>query len=58
MKPGVIEPYDVVRMPDNEVERQAFRRKRMLSSRFLDNYFNPKLYEKSWWPNGEYIIKK
>jgi hypothetical protein len=58
MKTRVIEPANAERMPDDEKERQAFRRSRIQSSRFLYNYFNPNLYDNSWTPNGQYIIKK
>lgn len=58
MKPGVIDKGETVRMPENPKERQEFRKKKQNSSRFLDNYFNPHLYDKSWWPNGCYILKK
>jgi hypothetical protein len=58
MKSGVMDNVETVRMPDDPLKRQEFRKNRQKSSRFLDNYFNPKLYNKSWWPNGLYILKK
>ncbi len=26
--------------------------------RFLDNHYNPKIHQKSFWPNGLYLTKK
>lgn len=46
------------RFPDNERERQIFRKTKSPSSRFLDNYYNPNLYDKFWVPNGLYLLKK
>ncbi len=42
----------------NEKERQQQRKSKEQVSRFLDNYHNPNLYSKSWWPNGLVNIKK
>lgn len=44
--------------PKDEKERQKYRKQNMKSSRFLDNYYNAKIHEKYWNPNGLYIIKK
>jgi hypothetical protein len=46
------------RYPANEKDKQKLRKENNPSSRFLDNYFNPTLYEKVWWPNGLHRIKK
>lgn len=45
-------------MPKDEVERQTVRKKMMKSSRFLDNYYNPRIHQNHWKSNGVYIIKK
>ena len=41
-----------------EEERQIIRKKNNNISNQMDNYFFPKFHKRSWWPNGEYIIKK
>jgi hypothetical protein len=46
------------KFPDDEKQRQKFRKTLSPSSRFLDNYYNSDIYGKSWWPNGLYILKK
>lgn len=53
-----ITPYPIVRQPSKENIRQTFRKNRTLSSRFMDNYFNPKIHERVFLPNGLFIIKK
>ncbi len=42
----------------NEPERQKLRKKQHPVSRELDNYFQPKLHERGWFPNGRYIVKR
>ena len=42
----------------NEPERQRLRKKQHPVSRELDNYFQPKLHERGWFPNGKYIVKR
>lgn len=52
-------PYPAVRQPGDKQERQRFRINRILSTRFLDNNFNPELQKNKFWlPNGYYITKK
>ena len=46
------------RYPANEKDKQKVRKEKNPSSRFLDNYYNPSLYDKSWFPNGLYKLKK
>lgn len=55
--PGVIK-IDSVRQPREERDRQKFRRERIHTSRFLDNYFNWGIHGKCWLPNGVCITKK
>lgn len=47
-----------IRHSKNEKSRQNLRKFVKSSSRFLDNYFNPGMHEKSWFPNGKKIDKK
>ena len=42
----------------NEPLRQKLRKKQHPVSRELDNYFQPKLHERGWFPNGKYIVKR
>ena len=42
----------------NEPERQKLRKRQHPISRELDNYFQPKLHERGWFPNGKYIVKR
>ena len=42
----------------DEKKRQKFRKKMHPISRELDNYYQPKLHDKGWFPNGLYILKK
>lgn len=53
-----ITPYKVVRQPKDEDKRQKFRTNRILSSRFLDNSYNPNLHNKFFQSSGLYILKK
>ena len=48
----------IKKFPSNENEKQKIRKEKNPSSRFLDNYYNPDLYSKSWFPNGVYKLKK
>ena len=43
---------------DNEDKRQFLRKKFNNFSNQIDNYYYPKFHKRSWWPNGEYIVKK
>ena len=43
---------------NNETKRQILRKKTNNFSNQIDNYFYPKYHPRSWWPNGEYIIKR
>ena len=43
---------------DKDKMRQTLRKKENNVSNPIDNYYFPKFHERSWWPNGEYIIKK
>lgn len=47
-----------LRHSKNEKSRQNLRKVISRSSRFLDNYFNPGMHEKSWFPNGQKIDKR
>ncbi len=38
--------------------RQRFRKKEFKVSNPLGNYYFPKIHERSWWPNGVYIVKR
>ena len=53
-------PYPVVRLPaiDKPSERNEIRKNRVLSTRFMDNYFDPKVHSEFFKPNGLYIRKK
>ena len=42
----------------DEAARQIYNKKKYIVSNELDNYFYPKYHLRSWWPNGEYIVKK
>ena len=42
----------------NEPERQRIRKIQHPISRELDNYFQPSLHERGWFPNGKYIVKR
>ena len=42
----------------NEPARQKIRKLLHPVSRELDNYFQPKLHERGWFPNGKYIVKR
>jgi len=44
--------------PKDENERQKYRKEKIKSSRFLDNYYNTKIHKKYWNPNGLYVIKR
>ena len=41
-----------------EDKRQILRKKHNNFSNQIDNYYFPKYHKRSWWPNGEYIIKR
>ena len=45
-------------MDNHEDERQKLRKKINNISNQIDNYYYPKFHKRSWWPNGEYIIKR
>jgi hypothetical protein len=47
-----------LRQNKNEVDRQKLRKKVSNSSRFLDNYYNPKIHPKFWQSNGQFIEKR
>lgn len=47
-----------IRHSKNEKSRQNLRKVINKSSRFLDNYYNPGMHEKSWFPNGVKIDKR
>ena len=42
----------------NEPMRQKLRKIQHPISRELDNYFQPKLHERGWYPNGKYRVKQ
>ena len=42
----------------DEDKRQIIRKKNDNISNHLYNYYFPKFHKRSWWPNGEYIIKR
>ena len=42
----------------NEPERQRLRKISHPVSRELDNYFQPSLHGRGWFPNGRYIVKR
>jgi hypothetical protein len=42
----------------DEKKRQLLRKKTNNISNQIDNYYFPKFHQRSWWPNGEYIIKR
>ena len=42
----------------DEDKRQLLRKKTNNFSNQIDNYYFPKYHKRSWWPNGEYIIKR
>ena len=42
----------------NESSRQKFRKKFYKVTNQLDNYYYPKIHNRSWYPNGLYKIKK
>ena len=43
---------------NNDAKRQVLRKKSNNFSNQMDNYYYPKYHKSSWWPNGEYIIKR
>ena len=43
---------------NKEDQRQRLRKKFNNFSNQIDNYFYPKYHQRSWWPNGEYRIKR
>ena len=43
---------------NDENKRQLLRKKINNFSNQIDNYYFPKYHKRSWWPNGEYIIKR
>jgi hypothetical protein len=47
-----------IRHSKDEKTRQNLRKKVSNSSRFLDNYYNPGMHQKSWFPNGKKIDKR
>lgn len=51
-------PYKVVRLPKDEDKRQLIRKERILSSRFIDNSYDPIIHPKFFKPGGLYILKK
>ena len=42
----------------NELERQKLRKKLHPITRELDNFFNHKLHQRGWWPNGLFLRKQ
>ena len=42
----------------NELERQKLRKKLHPVTRELDNFFNHKLHQRGWWPNGLFLRKQ
>ena len=46
------------KIKNNEPARQNLRKMRHPISREMDNYFQPKLHERAWFPNGKYIVKR
>ena len=42
----------------NEPERQKLRKKLHPITRELDNFFNHKLHQRGWWPNGLFLRKQ
>ena len=43
---------------DKDMIRQVYNKKKFIVSNELDNYFYPKYHSRSWWPNGQYIVKQ
>ena len=41
-----------------ENKRQMIRKKSNKFSNQIDNYYYPKYHKRTWWPNGEYKIKR
>ena len=48
----------IEKIKKNEPARQRIRKSQHPISRELDNYFQPKLHERGWFPNGKYIVKR
>lgn len=52
-------PYTVIRLPKEKALRQKIRQKRVLSTRFLDNFYDPDIHRDNFFkPGGLYIRKK
>ena len=41
-----------------EKYRQEFLKKLFLVTNPVPNYYSPKYHDRSWWPNGQYIVKR
>ena len=41
-----------------EKQRQEFLKKLYICTNPIANYFSPKYHGRSWWPNGQYIVKR
>ena len=41
-----------------EKQRQEFLKKLFLVTNPIPNYYSPKYHDRSWWPNGQYIVKR
>ena len=41
-----------------ENKRQDFLKKLHINTNPIANYFNPRFHGRSWWPNGQYIVKR
>ena len=50
--------YNKLMQKDKESEWQIFRKKYNQVSNRLDGSYCPKIHNRAWWPNGEYIIKR
>ena len=48
----------IEKIRNNEPARQNLRKLRHPVSREIDNYFQPKLHQRGWFPNGKYIVKR
>ena len=43
---------------DKDNQRQLVRKQMFKVSNPIDNYYFPKYHDRSWWPNGKYILKR
>ena len=41
-----------------ERQRQEFLKKLFCVTNPIPNYYSPKCHDRSWWPNGQYIVKR